>query len=259
MGIYEIALAVQFGDVDIHNRLTFKGALRLLQEAANCHSAEVGYGVNNIEKTGFSWVLYQQHCRLYKRPCWNTKLLIRTWSRGADGLICLRDFEAYDETGELVAEASTGWLLILASTGRMAKMPEGILAEYGTVGRAVFDEPLKRLKMLPGAPRVWNYEVQKRDMDINRHVNNLCYLDYALEALAPGRQEEDYDDVNIMYKKASYPGDRIACFAGEEMSDDKAAEKTAEGQHRTETPAFVAAVMDEEGQLLHAVVRLAKH
>ena len=49
--IYEKNLAVQFGDVDIHNHLTMKGALRLMQEACNCHSAEAGSGVNDIEKS----------------------------------------------------------------------------------------------------------------------------------------------------------------------------------------------------------------
>ena len=62
--IYEKNLAVQFGDVDIHNHLTMKGALRLMQEACNCHSAEAGSGVNDIETTGYSWMLHQQRLRL---------------------------------------------------------------------------------------------------------------------------------------------------------------------------------------------------
>lgn len=248
MAVFEIKLAVQFGDVDIRNRLTMKGALRLMQEAANCHSDQVGYGVNNIEKTNYSWVLYQQRCRLLKRPRWNTQLTVRTWSRGADGLICLRDFEMFDENGERIAIAASGWLLVNASTQRMEKMPSGMMDEYGTVERSVFGEPLQRLKALPGAKKNWEYTVLKRDIDINRHVNNLCYLDYAVESLPEGISETDFNDVDIMYKKASYQGDRIACFGGWETAEDTA----------SSLPHYVVAVKNPDGGTLHAVVRLER-
>lgn len=250
MSIFKVTLGVQFGDVDIRNRLTMRGALRLMQEAANLHSNQVGYGVNHIEKTDISWVLHQQRCRLYKRPRWNTQLTIHTWSRGADGLICLRDFEVYDENGELVAIATTGWLLVRASTQRMGKMPEGMMDEYGTVTKSVFEEPLKRLKALPDAEKTWEYKVCKRDIDINRHVNNLCYLDYALEALPEGIGEENFNDVDIMYKKASYLGDDIACFGGWEQGDAEEADQS--DSH------YIVAVKNSTGETLHAVIRLAR-
>jgi len=270
VGVYEIKLRVQFGDIDMENRLTLKGMLRLMQEAANRHSDEVGYGVNNIESTDYSWVLYQQHCRLYRRPCWNTELTLRTWSRGADGMICLRDFEALDGEGGLVAAATSGWLLVQASTQRMARIPQGMLEQYGTVERAVLDEPLHRLKMLSAAPKTWEYTVQRRDIDINRHVNNLCYLDYALEALPEGYGEESFNDVNIMYKKASFAGDRIACFAGWRDGDGTAVSEPAGNAADISGPeedavkkaavpgVYVTSVKDSAGELLHAVVELSR-
>lgn len=247
--IYEKNLAVQFGDVDIHNHLTMKGALRLMQEACNCHSAEAGSGVNDIETTGYSWMLHQQRLRLYRRPCWNTPLLIRTWSRGALGPLCLRDFEAVDENGALVAQAASGWLLVNVATQRLETASEELLRAYGTEERAVFDTPLQRLKALPEAQKRWEYMILRRDIDINRHVNNLCYLDYALESLPAEYGEEDFNEADILYKKASYLGDRIACFGGWELKESASKDDPA---------AYVAAIKDGAGKLLHAVVRLAR-
>lgn len=244
MAVFECELKVQFGDVDANNALTMKGALRLMQEAANCHSDQVGYGMNDIERTGYSWVLHQQRCRLYKRPRWNTTLKIRSWSRGAEGLTCLRDFEVLDETGERVAIATTSWLLINAKTLRMSKVPEGMMDEFGTVTDTVFEEPLKRLKPAVESQRIWEYQIQRRDIDVNRHVNNLCYLDYALESLPDGLTAEDVNGVNIMYKKASYLGESISCYGGWENEENKSA--------------YVVAVKDGSGESLHAVVRLER-
>lgn len=241
MGVYTMEASVHFNDVNTDNQLTMKGALRLMQEASNCHSNQVGYGLNQIPQTGYSWVLYQQRCHMYQRPGWGTKLTIRTWSRGADGVICLRDFEMLDEQGQRVAVATTAWLLVDAGSQKMIKIPAGMMEEYGTVEESVFDEPMKRLKMLPDAPRTWEYTVLKRDIDINRHVNNLCYLDYAVESLPNGVEAAEFNDVTIMYKKAAYLGDSIACF-GEWASE--------------ETGVYVTSVKDPEGKHLHAIVRL---
>ena len=241
MGVYTMEASVHFNDVNIENQLTMKGALRLMQEASNCHSNQVGYGLNQIPQTGYSWVLHQQRCHMYQRPGWGTKLTIRTWSRGAEGLICLRDFEMLDEQGNKVAVATTSWLLIDARSQKMLKVPAGMMDEYGTVEDAVFDEPMKRLKMLTDAPKTWEYTILKRDIDINRHVNNLCYLDYAVESLPAGVEVVDFNDVTIMYKKAALLGDSIACFGDWETD---------------EHGAYVTAVKDPAGAHLHAVVRL---
>lgn len=248
--IYEKNLSVQFGDVDIHNQLTMKGALRLMQETCTCHSAEVGSGVNDIETTGYSWMLHQQRLRLYRRPRWNTPLVIRTWSRGAQGPLCLRDFEAFYESGALVAQAASGWLLVNVAAQRLEKASEELLRKYGTEERAVFDTPLQRLKALPDAEKKWEYTVLRRDIDINRHVNNLCYLDYALESLPPEYSDRDFNEVNILYKKASYLGDPIVCFGGWEPP------KSADKENSF---AYMAAIKDGTGKMLHALVRLSKN
>lgn len=249
-------LAVQFGDLDMYSRLSMKGALRLMQEACNCHSEQAGYGINDIERNGVCWMLHQQRVRLYRRPCWNTQLTVQTWSRGADGLICLRDFEMTDAGGAVVAQASSGWLLVNTATQRLEQPSGELLAGYGYDGRAVFEEPLRRLRALPEAKKSWEYTVLRRDIDINHHVNNLCYLDYAWESLPKEYSEEDFDEADILYKKAARLGDRLTAFSGwlpEETGDAGDGAKEENGG-----PTYVTAIKNETGRLLHAVVYLTR-
>ena len=82
----------------------------------------------------------------------------------------------------------------------------------------------------------------KRDIDTNNHVNNLYYLDYALEALP----EEVYNkfkfpNVEIMYKHEAKLGDTLSIFYSE-----------------IEKNSFVITVKDKEGKNLHAIVKLFK-
>jgi acyl-ACP thioesterase len=247
---------VQFGDVDRNNQLTMHGMLRLLQEVSNVHSDLVGYGVNQIGETNYSWVLYQQRMHLYERPHWNTELTIRTWSRGAEGLTCLRDYEATDAAGNIIARGSSSWLLVDATTQRMIKIPEGLMEKYGTVEENVLKEPLTRLKPIGDAPLLWEYRICRRDIDINRHVNNLNYVNFALEALPEDIPETAFNDVTIMFKKASFYGDTVGCFGAWEIPSSDSAPELLETESETAKYPFVAAIKNPEGTLLHAVVRL---
>ena len=58
-----------------------------------------------------------------------------------------------------------------------------------------------------------NYKVQRRDIDTNKHVNNLIYLDYAYEAL-PSEIYENYNfsNIEIMYKHEAKLGDTLSLF-----------------------------------------------
>ena len=60
---------------------------------------------------------------------------------------------------------------------------------------------------------VYTFSAQRRDIDINKHMHNIYYLDYALEALP----QEVYDNLNcsefeIMYKTGIKFGNTVNCF-----------------------------------------------
>ena len=52
MSIFSQNFNINYSDVDSDNELTNKGILRLMQEIAGIHSGNLGYGVNDIPKTG---------------------------------------------------------------------------------------------------------------------------------------------------------------------------------------------------------------
>ncbi len=239
--VFETDMRVEFCDLDEENRLSMKGTMRLMQEASDLHSDLVKLGVNQMQDSGLGWVLYQQRCRLYFRPGWNTRLKVSTWSRGQEGIFCLRDFRMKDEDGRTVAEATSYWLTVDLSTGKMVKLKEADVESYGRHDEKVFEEPLRPLKPLKSATEVWRYQVQKRDIDINHHVNNLCYLDYAMEALPDGTDPEDFCDVEVIYRKASFPGQTLIISA--DWEDDNT---------------WISDVRDEKTGLLHTVIRMKR-
>lgn len=199
--IFEHYMNVEFCDVNQDNKITNKGLLRFCQEASNCHSAAVGYGIHNDRKIVYNWVLINQKLEVFERPSWYTKLKIKTWSRGAKGVCFLRDFEIWDEKENLVCVASSRWVMVERESGKILRPVQQILDAYGTYVRSVFEGKSKKLQEPSNSIKNFEYKVQNRDIDVNGHVNNLCYLDFAEETVPENVSFNSFSTVEVLYKK----------------------------------------------------------
>lgn len=207
--------AVAYSDIGPDQRLSHAGLLRILQEAASVASDEVGFGLKDIAGRGVHWILTGWRLELNRRPFWRTDLRVETWPRTLSGFASDREFLVYAGE-ELIARASSRWILVNVATGRPARVTESVRAAY----RAHLDDR----KVFPGltiphngstpegTPAAFAMRVGRRDIDTNRHVNNLRYLDYAVEALP----EEVYQDlpavVEIVFRRQILPGTSLQCF-----------------------------------------------
>ena len=157
-----------------------KGLLSILQDVAEMHSASIGIGVTDIDKTNFSWALLNWKVRIISRPKYGETLTVKTWSRYSTKLYSYRDFEVYNATGDLVAIATSKWILIDVEKWKIAKLEDDLISKYEP--KSVFD--LVELDKLEEPEKIdcsIDYKIRKADIDVNNHVNNLCYVDIALE------------------------------------------------------------------------------
>lgn len=217
MDIYSEYFTVTLPDVGENNKLTNKGILRMLQEIACVHSSLVGFGVNDVETNGLAWILLNWKLQVFTRPVWNTKLKINTWSSGHNLVSSYRDFEIFDDNNNLVALATSKWILFDAVKGSLVKINKEISSKYCDVAKHVFsDSIVEKLKEPENSKLVAEYSVQKRDIDTNHHVNNLNYLDFAYEALPEYTFfHSDFKNVEIMYKHEAKLGEAFNLFYAE--------------------------------------------
>lgn len=214
MDIYSEIFKVTLPDVGENNCLTNKGILRMLQEIACTHSATCGFGVNDTHSTGLGWIILNWKLKVFSRPIWNTKLKINTWSSSQSLLFFTRDFEVFDENNNLIAIATSKWVLFDLKKGSLAKITDDFKAMYKEVNKHVFDTSIiEKLKEPQNSQMFCEYIVQKRDIDTNHHVNNLIYLDLAYEVLPNDIFfNRDFKNVEIMYKHEAKLGDILHLF-----------------------------------------------
>ncbi len=178
--------------------------LRMLENISCYHSDSLGLGAADIEQTHLAWLLLEWKVKILKNMRYGNPYRLTTWSRGvASFCTTLRDFEIYDESGALCVIASSKWTPVDTVSKKLIRITDELLDVYGTEEKSVFNgDPLIRLKEPKAYENEIPYRVRRSEIDLNGHVHNLCYLDFALEALpAEIYHERDFHDIRITYRK----------------------------------------------------------
>ena len=226
--------------IDKNTFLTNKAILSFFEDIGGLHSDIVGYGLKNIEETKISWVLLHWNLKVIKRIKYGDSINVKTWSRGSVRSCCYRDFEIYNKDNELCAVATSKWTVYHLEKG-LIRLTDDIIGKYESEEKCVFPTyNFDKLKQPENSLLTFEYTVQRRDIDINNHMHNLCYLDLAYEALPKDIYENvSFDNVEIMYKSGAFLGDKLKCFYA-----------NVENEH------FITIKSSDESKL-HAIIKLS--
>lgn len=212
MAIIEHKFTIGLKEIDKNRKISNESILGFFEDIAGFHSDKAGYGINNIDETHLSWVLLHWKLQVIDRPNYGETVTIKTWSRNPFKFYSYRDFEMYDEKGDLKAIASSKWSLIDITKG-LSKLDDDIISKYESENKSVFNEiELPKLTEPSEILSTFNYTVPRQVIDINEHMHNLYYLDLAYEALPYDVYKNcTFDNVEIMYKKSAKLGDTLKC------------------------------------------------
>lgn len=235
---------IGFKDVGKSNSLTNTAIIGILEDIAGMHSNLVGYGMNDIANTGLTWILLNWKLRVFSRPHYGETIHVETWSRKSVKLYCYRDFRIYDNNNNLVAIATSRWLLLDAKTMSIKKITPEILSKYNSEDIPVFEnEPEVDKIPIPAveSSNTFLYTVARRDIDINNHLHNLYYIDLAYETLPENVYlNTEFNSIEILYKKEIKYNETIKCL------------------YYTSNEEHFIIIKNEDESVLHAIIKLTE-
>ena len=171
-------------NVDMSWRLKPASFMDLAQEAANQHANILGFGYDDLIASRTAWVLSRMHVEFTDTPKWREEMTLTTWHKGLNRLFFLRDFLMTDKEGNPRVKATTSWLVINLDTRRLVRDPQ--LLEDGTIcSENVLETPADKVVMPKDAEvnLVMEHAVAYSDLDMNGHVNNAMYMQWAMNAV----------------------------------------------------------------------------
>jgi medium-chain acyl-[acyl-carrier-protein] hydrolase len=181
--------------LDDRKRLGLFGLLNFLQDAAWLHAKHLGWGYEDMMEQGTVWVLVRQKVVMTDWPVWGDTVEVRTWPRGVNGAMAIREFEILSGDRKL-GECSTSWLIIDAQTRRPHKIKRDTFREHSrTEGCLSFEA--RKIPPRTDLKPVETFHVRNSDLDVNGHVNNTRYARWILDTLSPeehaGHKIEGYE------------------------------------------------------------------
>lgn len=187
--VMEYPFTVDSRDVDMFDQCRPSALLGYLQEAATMAALELGASGPEVrEKYNCIWMVARMWLEMDRPLRWNDSIVIRTWHRGASGVSSYRDYDICAD-GQVIGQAVAAWVMADIDSRRLFRMKD--LKEFvGTDGGELCKSiKLHRVRM-PAEFDHWEERAMRySDTDMNGHINNIHYADFACDALHMERRD----------------------------------------------------------------------
>jgi acyl-ACP thioesterase len=206
---------VDLRDVDFTKKLKLSALFNYLQEISSLHVDNLGIGIETIEKRcGVTWILMRAKAEVIRYPSWNEYITIETWPQKPKKLEFERDFIVRDAEGNIIIRIVSMWIIIDIKT-RELKKSEMIDINYPPFfeERAITNHRLGKIKPFEHPQIAYKKLICYSDIDINGHINNAKYIDFATDCFTVGKHMQYYiKSIQINYIREALPGDNLTFY-----------------------------------------------
>lgn len=208
--------ALYESDFDVTSCVKPHRVMELMQDAATAHADELGIGWNYMDSQGLFWILSKVKIVFHKPLNRQTRCFkLFTWPVAANRLYLERRFEAVDEQGQALFSSSTLWMIVERDSRKIASRE--IVAQYYSfdfdIAECGCDANFDRLRRDESYVLSCERQIYRTDLDINKHVNNTNYINYALDVL---NETEQVAAVEIVYHREMMLGDVVQVYSKRE-------------------------------------------
>lgn len=224
-------------DTDLRMRLKPTAFLNMAQEAANNHAEYLGVGYDTLIEAQQAWVMSRMKVEFAKLPMWREKVNLTSWHKGAAGFMFLRDFVMSDSEGTSLVKATTSWVVIDMTTRRLAR--RGTFTDFAhdsekSIPENAIEEPAAKVTIPEGAEliKTLSHPVVYSDLDMNRHVNNVMYVVWAMDMVGlEVASEMPLRELEINFNAEVRPNDTVELLLHKADSSTYYVEGKVEGKN----------------------------
>ncbi len=206
--IYTEKFTITHTAVDRYNRLKLSQLLALCQEVAGSHFAILNAGKESLEEKGLFWAVIRTRVEIRRLPGPGETITLRTWPMPTTRVAYPRAAEALDEEGNVLFRTLSLWVLMdVHSRGMVLPGKSGV----GVEGRVQGDEIAPPASLVPKDPEGREQrQVRYSELDVNGHMNNTRYLDWAEDLLASSfHRDHPAREFTVCYLSEAVEGDEM--------------------------------------------------
>ncbi len=203
-------------DFDHNENLKISRLMEYMQNIATTHAQSLGFGWYDLDKRGLVWVVSKmklQFCRPIRRG--EKFVTICTWPQKADKFFSNRFFTILNENNEEVANVLSVWLIIDKQNRKIVpcgKVDLLNVPDYDETSNGVVNSFVRINK--ENLQFNYNFVARQSLLDVNGHVNNTHYVDFALDAVEGAPKQ-----IEIVYHKEIKQNDTVDVYSARTEND----------------------------------------
>jgi len=168
---------------DFTQRMSTVALFCFLQESAWRHANSKGFGWHHLAEKQQFWVLAKVHALIHRMPEWREELRVETWGKQPELLTAFRDFEIFDKDNEILISVGSSWHILDMQTHRPT-MTKDFAEKFPIVERHAVDKKPEKIILPETTATLGNeFSVKPSDIDMNQHVNNTRYVQWAMDEI----------------------------------------------------------------------------
>ena len=237
--IFEQEWQVRIAEVDTKLKMKLTGVLESFQETATLQFEELGFGIKNRSSDSVAVIILNSKLNMMKMPKWNETVTIRTWCNEINRIYCYRNYEILNSNNKVIG---TGWnkaVLLDLENRKIKRLDEKIKEDIKLEDKFVYKNDWKEIEIPEIEPRESYQIIRNRDIDINGHVNNVSFIEIALNALTKQEYKAfNKKNLEVCYKKECKNQERVKCVLYEQNNQ------------------CVIVIKDETQDITYAIIKL---
>lgn len=203
----------------------------LLQEVAGNNALQLDFDISQLQEQNLTWMLHRLHLQMDRLPAWRDRITIRTWPSGGDRLRAYRDFSIRDDNEHEIGRCVSYWLMLNLDTRRPVRIPPAIQQMGGGDDEHLL--PLQKQRLAAEAESddgAVTFRVRRSDLDMNRHVNNVKYIEWALARLP---EDKEVCEIDIEFRAECTEGQSIRSVVRSGEADGRHIHHLIRGDEQT--------------------------
>ena len=194
-------------DFDRYERVTPRTILELFQDIAGNHAENMGIGFNALLSKDLLWVIARTKFVVEKQIPRYTTVKVKTWPLAPQRLIFRRESLIFDQSGDIAVRGSTDWMIINRVTRTLVPGAYLFPQDEKYSEELAIDERLRKIKDIEGETSFFEVTPHYTDIDLNGHVNNTRYADFAINAINP--ENKPIKSFQADYHKEVMSGEKL--------------------------------------------------
>lgn len=208
--IFKKEYKINIFDVDSEHKCKFSSLVDFLWDVVISQSDYLGETKEGFVQNQCIWVLLKYDITIYEYPKFKDTITVDTKVLGSKKFYGYRQNTIKNSEGKVICEAFSTAILIDFEKRRPMRISSTQSEIYGLNEELAEVPPLDDLPKIQKEDYTKDYPVRYSDIDSNGHVNNVKYMEMAMDTL-PRFILNEYKlfNIKVLFKKETTDGDTL--------------------------------------------------